>query len=300
MKKIRFFSAFSGIGGFELGLENAAKSAGLEAECIGHAEIDKFAEAVYQNHFPGNKNYGDITKINAKELPDFDILVAGFCCQSYSTAGKRKGLKDERGQLVYDLIRIIKEKRPKIIVLENVKAILGNASGTSFSTILSELAELGLYVEWNVLNSSHYGVPQERERVIIVGVLGEIPSEPIFPLKPLYKTHFDENRIVSYSKSRDVVKFRDTANTIIASYKGLGNYNQPGVLEKNGRVRRFTPLECERLMGFPDYWTQYGADGKLISDSQRYRQCGNAVCPKVIEATFSRLFSMDDIAEDLA
>ena len=150
-----------------------------------------------------------------------------------------------------------------------------------------------------MLNSSHYGVPQERERVIIVGVLGKVPSEPIFPLKPLHKTHFDEDRIISYSKSRDVVKYRDTANTIIASYKGLGNYNQPGVLEKDGRIRRFTPLECERLMGFPDYWTQCGVDGKQISDSQRYHQCGNAVCPKVIEATFARLFSMGDIVADL-
>lgn len=299
MKKIKYFSTFSGIGGFELGLENAAKSAKLEAECVGHSEIDKFAESVYQNHFPGSKNYGDITKINTKNLPNFDTLVGGFCCQSYSTAGNRKGLKDARGQLFYDLIRIIKDKRPRIIVLENVKAILSNASGTSFSTILSELAKLGMYVEWSVLNSSQYGLPQERERIIIVGILGKIPSEPIFPLKPLYRTHFDESKIISYNKNRDTIKFKNTANTIIAGYKGLGNYSQPGVLEKDGRIRRFTPLECERLMGFPDYWTQCGTNGKKISDTQRYRQCGNAVCPAIIEATFTRLFNMKDVIEVL-
>ncbi len=294
MKKLKYFSAFSGIGGFELGLENAAKSAGLEVECVGHSEIDKFAESVYQYHYPENKNHGDITKINEKELPDFDILVGGFPCVSYSSAGKRQGLKDPRGQLFYDLVRIIRAKRPKIIVLENVKTILGNDGGRSFSTVLSELASLGLYVEWNVCNSSHFGVPQERERCIIVGVLGGIPSSPIFPLKPLSKTCFDEDRIVSYSKSRDAVKLRSTANTIIASYRGLGNFNQPAVLEKDGRVRRFTPLECERLMGFPDNWTKFGEKGKSISESRRYHQCGNAVCPKVIEAVFARLFDMEE------
>ena len=299
MAKIKYFSAFSGIGGFELGLERAAQSSGLEIECVGHSEIDKFAESVYQYHYPGNKNYGDITKINAWELPDFDILVGGFPCVSYSAAGKQKGLGDPRGQLFYDLIRIAEAKQPKIMVLENVKAILSNASGTSFSTILSKMAELGMYVEWSVCNSSDFGTPQERERCIIVGILGKIPSTPVLPLKPLSKTHFDEARIISYSKSRDKLKLKDTVNTIVASYKGLGNYNQPGVLEEGGRIRRFTPLECERLMGFPDYWTRYGDGGKQISNSQRYHQCGNAVCPKIIEATFNKLFSMECIVKDI-
>lgn len=297
MSKIRYFSAFSGIGGFELGLESATKPTSLEVKCVGHSEIDKFAESVYQYHYSGNKNYGDITRINEKELPDFDILVGGFPCVSYSSAGKRKGLEDKRGQLFFDLVRIIREKRPKVVVLENVKAILSNDSGRSFSTVISELANLGMYVEWSVCNSAHFGVPQERERCIIVGVLGKFPSTPIFPLKPLHKTCFDEDRIVSYSKSRDIVRLRNTSNTIIASYRGLGNFNQPGVLEKDGRVRCFTPLECERLMGFPDNWTKFGAGGGLVSDSQRYRQCGNAVCPNVIEAVFKRLFSMDEIAD---
>lgn len=292
MNKIKYFSTFTGIGGFELGLERAAKKANLDIECVGHSEIDKFAENVYQQHFKGNKNYGDITKINPKELSDFDILVGGFPCQSYSSAGKQRGLEDERGQLFYDLARIIKEKRPRITVLENVPALLSNDRGHSFATILSELEKLGLYVEWQICDSSHFGVPQTRKRLIITGFLGGIPSQPIFPLHSTSKTCLDEAKFISYSQSRDSVKLKNTANTIIASYSGLGRYNEPAVLTDDGQIRRLTPLECERLMGFPDNWTALGIDGKTISDSQRYHQCGNAVVPSVIEAVFDRIFSI--------
>ncbi len=290
--KLRYFSTFSGIGGFELGIKCAAKRLGIDVECIGHSEIDKYAESVYQRHFKGSTNYGDITKIEAKDLPDFEILVGGFPCQSYSLAGKKQGLKDERGQLFYDFVRIIEAKKPKVIVLENVKALLGNDGGRSFSTILSEMAKLGYYVEWQVLNSSHYGVPQARERVVIIGLLGDKPSEQILPLEPFGKTRLNEARFISYNVIRDAVKLKDTANTIIANYKGLGNYGQPAVLTGDGRIRKLTPLECERLMGLPDNWTAFGVDGKRISDTQRYHQCGNAVCIGVIMAVFDRIFSI--------
>lgn len=295
MNSVKYFSTFSGIGGFELGLERAAKRAGLSNKCVGHSEIDKFAENVYQKHFTGNKNYGDITKINAKELPDFDILVGGFPCQSYSSAGKQKGLGDERGQLFYDLVRIIREKQPKVIVLENVPALLSNNRGHSFATILAELEKLGMYAEWQVCDSSHFGVPQTRKRLIIVGFLGKIPTQPIFPLHPTHRTRLDEDTFISYSQTRDSIKLKDTANTIVASYSGLGNFNQPAILTDDKQIRRLTPLECERLMGFPDNWTSIGADGKPISDSQRYHQCGNAVCPNVIEAVFDKIFSINNL-----
>ena len=295
MKTIKYFSTFSGIGGFELGINNAASSTGVQIECIGHSEIDKFAESVYQNHYKENKNYGDITKIKTTELPDFDILVGGFPCQSYSSAGKQKGLGDERGQLFYDLVRIIREKQPKVIVLENVPALLSNNRGHSFATILAELEKLGMYAEWQVCDSSHFGVPQTRKRLIIVGFLGKIPTQPIFPLHPTHRTRLDEDTFISYSQTRDSIKLKDTANTIVASYSGLGNFNQPAILTDNKRIRRLTPLECERLMGFPDNWTGIGADGKLVSDSQRYHQCGNAVCPNVIEAVFDKIFSINNL-----
>lgn len=295
MKKLKYFSTFSGIGGFELGIERAAKTLGIDIECIGHSEIDKFAENVYQKHFTGNKNYGDISKINPNELPDFDILVGGFPCQSYSTAGKRRGLEDDRGRLFFEVARIIKAKRPRVIVLENVPALLSNNRGRSFSRILCELAKVGMYVEWFVCDSSDHGVPQKRKRIIIIGLLGGVPSGPLFPLKTSHKTRLDETKFISYDKNRDKVKVKDVANTLIASYHGLGNYNQPAILSKGMRIRSLTPLECERLQGFPDNWTKVGIDGKNISDSQRYRQCGNAVCPNVIENIFIEIFKINNM-----
>lgn len=292
MNNIKYFSTFSGIGGFELGIERAARKAKLSVEYVGHSETDKFAEKVYQKHFKGNKNYGDITRINERELPNFDILVGGFPCQSYSSAGKQLGLKDERGQLFYDLIRIIREKRPRIIVLENVPALLSNNRGYSFATILAELEKLGLYVEWQICDSSNFGVPQTRKRLVIVGFLGGIPSRPIFPPNSTSKTYLDEAKFISYSQSRDSIRLKNTANTIVASYSGLGNFNQPAILTDDKRIRRLTPLECERLMGFPDNWTILGVDGKTISDSQRYHQCRNAVCPNVIEVVFDKIFNI--------
>lgn len=295
MKKLKYFSTFSGVGGFELGIERAAKATNIDIKCIGHSEIDKFAENVYQKHYKGNKNYGDIKKINPEELPDFDILVGGFPCQSYSTAGKRKGLDDERGQLFFDLARIIRTKQPRLVVLENVPALLSHNKGKTFARILCEMAEMGLYVEWFICNSSDHRVPQERKRLIIIGIFGKMPSSPLFPLHPAYKTYLDAPKFISYSKNRDSIKLKNVANTIIASYRGLGNYGQPAILTDDTRIRRLTPLECERLQGFPDGWTKYGADDKIISDSQRYHQCGNAICPNVVEDVFIKLFSNIDL-----
>ena len=122
MKKTKYFSTFSGIGGFELGIENAAKELGLATECVGFSEVDKFTTSVYQRHFPNTKNYGDIKQINTDELPDFDLLVGGFPCQDVSMIGKRKGLAGERTGLFYELARILEAKQPKYFVFENVSA----------------------------------------------------------------------------------------------------------------------------------------------------------------------------------
>lgn len=138
MQKIKYFSTFSGIDGFELGIENAAAAEpGIATECVGFSEVDKFAISVYQRLFPNTKNYGDITKINTDKLPDFDLLVGGFPCQDVSIIGKRAGLAGERTGLFYELARILRAKQPKYFVFENVKGLLSSNKGEDGKTVLA-------------------------------------------------------------------------------------------------------------------------------------------------------------------
>lgn len=153
-----------------------------QPHCIGFSEIDKYAIQTYLKHFPTHKNYGDITKLDPTTLPDFDLLVGGFPCQAFSIAGKRAGFEDTRGTLIYDVFRIIKEKHPKLVLLENVKGLLSHDNGRTFKTIITSLAELGYAVEWQVLNAKNFGVPQNRERVFIIGHLGGFGGRQVFPI----------------------------------------------------------------------------------------------------------------------
>ncbi len=162
--------------------ERATNVAHERPLCIGYSEIDKYASAIYQSHYPTHHNYGDITKIDATTLPDFDLLVGGFPCQAFSIAGKRLGFDDTRGTLFFEVARILKEKQPRNFVLENVKGLLSHDGGRTFKTIISTLAELGYGVEWQVLNSKDFGVPQNRERVYIVGHLGGFSGSKVFPI----------------------------------------------------------------------------------------------------------------------
>ena len=169
---------FSGIGGFERGIEQS----GVDMECIGYSEIDKYARSIYERHYPNHINWGDATEIDPRELPDFDFLVGGFPCQAFSLAGKRKGFDDTRGTLFFEIARILREKRPRYFLLENVKGLLSHDKGQTFKTILGILSELGYDVEWEVLNSKNFGVPQNRERIFIKGYFraecgGEILSQ---------------------------------------------------------------------------------------------------------------------------
>ena len=176
-KTIKYLDLFAGYGGFSLGIQQV-----INAECIGFSEIDRFAIETYQKHFPEHKNYGDITKINPEELPDFDLLVGGFPCQAFSIAGKRRGFSETRGTLIFDVLRILEAKRPARVLLENVKGLLSHDGGRTFRTIITSLAELGYSVEWQVLNAKNFGVPQNRERVFIVGHLGGFGGRQVFPL----------------------------------------------------------------------------------------------------------------------
>ena len=167
---IRFFDMFSGIGGFRSGLERIGGF-----ECIGHCEIDKYANQAYNAIYEpkGEIYYEDARTINPNELPDIDLIYAGFPCQAFSIAGLRGGFNDSRGTLFFEIARIAAVKRPPFLLLENVPGLLSHDGGWTFATILTSLSELGYDVAWQVLNSKNFGVPQSRKRVYIIGYLRE-------------------------------------------------------------------------------------------------------------------------------
>ena len=177
---IRYFDMFAGVGGFRAGLDLAGGF-----QCIGHCEIDKYADASYRAiHAPGKEEvyYPDARTIDPKELPDFDLLCGGFPCQAFSTAGRRKGFEDARGTLFFELARMVKEKRPLYLFLENVPGLLSHDRGRTFGVILSTLYDLGYHVEWTVLNSKHFGVPQSRRRLFLIGYLDPRCAGKILPV----------------------------------------------------------------------------------------------------------------------
>lgn len=197
---MKYFDTFTGIGGFTLAINQAYELSQMGVKpkdctntesrtsqhaeyplCVGYSEIDKYATQIYQQQFPNHKNYGDITKINAEELPNFDLLVGGFPCQAFSIAGKRGGFEDTRGTLFFELARILRAKQPRLFVFENVKGLLSHDNGNTFKTIIATIDELGYDCQWQVLNSKNFGVPQNRERVFIIGHLRGTSRPEVFP-----------------------------------------------------------------------------------------------------------------------
>jgi len=186
-KKTKIVSLFSGIGGFELGINNSC----LDSEVVFSSEIDPHATASYLSNFNSNNLKGDITKIDEKDIPDHDFLVGGFPCQAFSIAGKQKGFNDTRGTLFFDVARILKEKQPKYFLLENVKNLVAHDNGNTFKTIIKTLNEIGYTIDFTVINSVEAGLPQNRERTYIVGILDYQET----------KTKFDiRNKVIDYLK----------------------------------------------------------------------------------------------------
>lgn len=391
-----FIDVFAGVGGFRLPLEQ------LGHRCVWSCDIDKYAEMVYRYNF-GGKGYDarDIRKVGPRAIPDFDIFCGGFPCPDFSIAGGRQGLEGTRGQLFYEITRIARDKRPSYLFLENVKGLLSSNGGWDFAQIQIELGELGYDLQWQVLNSKNYGVPQNRERIFIIGNLRGIPRAQVFPIQENDKipegpdgsesTQFqalttrpvktkvdrkDDTFIIDRKGNR---KNKDQASTLMGGGHSGGNHrdmdliqmgnvdtkghnslwgrvydpeglatnlnaeggglgaktglyrvhnlqgrsaNRPALsdnpnagghgylnrddekvyslersnlqaIESNNNIRRLTPLECERLQGFPDNWTKTGLneDGEevTISDTQRYKMMGNAVTVNVIRAIGERL-----------
>ncbi len=349
---------------------------------MGACEIDQYARQVYERHFPGVKIYHDATKIQTKNLPDFDLLCAGFPCQAFSVAGNRLGFEESRGTLFFEIARIAAEVRPRLLLLENVKGLLSHDGGKTFAVILATLDELGYDAEWQVLNSKYF-VPQNRERIFIIGYLREGPRPKVFPIRetgnldhletprkgeqPIISNAIDSNYWKGIDKhgqrtaiiadrtrtkqglGRKIEERNDgltnsltsvqkdnylkqvgnidkkghnsiwgrvydpdgISSNINAEAGGLGaktglyavpikylnrnqknmpkdqamtidTHNSSGVTDGIG-IRKLTPLECERLQGFPDGWT------KGLSDTQRYRCMGNAVTVPVVEYILRRL-----------
>ncbi|MDY4860279.1 MAG: DNA (cytosine-5-)-methyltransferase [Campylobacter sp.] len=159
---MKFLELCAGIGGFRVALEN------LGCECAGYSEIDKNAIKLYSAFFNDERNFGDVTKIEAEKLPDFELLVGGFPCQAFSVAGKRLGFEDTRGTIFFDFARILKAKKPTFGIFENVRGLLNHERGRTFETIIKTLDEIGYDAQWGIINTRFHGLPQNRERVYIV------------------------------------------------------------------------------------------------------------------------------------
>ncbi len=293
---MKAFSTFTGIGGFELGFQRA----GIPVHWVGHSEIDRFAESVYHFHF-SNPNYGDISTIDPKRLPDFDLLVGGFPCQAFSTLGARKGFADHRGNLFFELVRLLKAKSPRFFLFENVKGLLSHDGGKTFRCIINTLADLGYSVQWQVCDSAGFGVGQVRERVFLIGHFGALPRGPIFPLPGTSAgTARRASRpvtVVMTPRKRQLRpgcrRFKNPGEPMFTLTTG----DRHGIFDGKN-IRLLTPLECERLQGFPDNWTKYGmtSEGrvKVVSDSQRYKCLGNAVTVNVVAAIAMQWFGHTD------
>ncbi len=299
------YDLFCGIGGFRLPLEQ------LGFKTVGSCEINDHARTVYQKNFGELPTDKDIRLVDdpASRLPNFDILTAGFPCQAFSYAGKRMGFDDDRGNLFFEVARIAKQKRPKTLLLENVRGLLSHDRGRTFTTILNTLYAMGYDVEWQVINGKYF-VPQNRERVFIIGHSREKPSRKIFPLgegntiyvktsqkeqgkgerlRDAYTRAIDSNYWKGWGGGRTMIFMAHTKGNIKERIQNRNeswtldtSNNKIGIFE-NDRIRKLTPLECERLMGFPDNWTEG------ISNTQRYKCLGNAVIPAIVKLIGQKL-----------
>lgn len=313
---MNFLDLFSGIGGFRLGLERNGHTP------VGYVEIDKFARQSYNAMFDtsGEWTATNITKVTDEEWRKFngkvDIIAGGFPCQAFSIAGKRLGFLDStKGTLFFEIARAAKQIKPRYLFLENVKGLLNHDSGNTFRTILNTLDELGYDVEWRVLNSKNFGVPQNRERVYIIGHLRGDSGREVFPFfgengatyQPVVNKNYNSSETMSLDiipkvmvkeatkKGYDIATVGDSINISQPNSKtrrgrvghGIANTLVTGseqtTLTNDGRIRMLTPRECWRLQAFPDELFDKVKDAGL-SDSQLYKQAGNSVTVNVIEA----------------
>ena len=273
---MKIIDLFSGIGGFALGLQRA----GYQFTEHYFSEIDKHAIANYKYNFPHAINLGDITTIRSTDLTGIDIITFGSPCQDFSLAGKRKGLAGSKSSLIQHAIALITDIRPSVFVWENVKGAFSSNAGADFWAIIQTLANIGGYrLEFQLLNTN-WLLPQNRERIYLIGHLAGRSIPGVFPIGEIAKD--------SSKKTRNIY---DYSRTILRGYK---NSTSTGsfIKTKDNKIRYLTEIECERLQGFPDNWTQYGDyNGRIkrISKTQRYKLIGNAVTVDIVELIAKRL-----------
>lgn len=303
---LKAIDLFAGIGGIRLGFERAF---GDKIDFVFASEIDKYARETYYANF-GEEPFGDITQIDEKNIPPFDILLAGFPCQAFSVAGHRKGFEDTRGTLFFDVMRIAAHHKPKLIFLENVKGLVGHDKGKTFKVILETLNELGYSVNYQVLNAKDFGVPQNRQRIYIVCFLEDDmtfefpqPVEQNIKVGDILDDNIEDKYTISdklwAGHQRRKVEHKEKGNgfgysifneeskytsTISARYYKDGS--EILIEQKNKNPRKLTPREAGKLQGFPN-------DFKIrVSDVQAYKQFGNSVSVPVIEAISGNIFRL--------
>lgn len=300
-----FIDLFAGIGGFRLALES------FGAKCVYSNEWDKMAQKVYYDNF-GDIPEGDITQVDEDTIPAHDILCAGFPCQAFSISGKQKGFEDSRGTLFFDVARIVKAKRPKIVFMENVKNFATHDGGRTLQVVQRTMEELGYTFYQKVLNSVDYGVPQKRERIYMVCFRNDLDVENFsFPKPHKLERHVEDILIDDESELRTLYVDREdtyfngkdddeyankpirlgTVNkggqgeriystkgiAITLSAYGGGVFAKTGGYLINGRTRRLHPRECARIMGYPDTY-------KICErPNQAYQQFGNSVVIDVLQ-----------------
>ena len=362
---------FSGIGGFSLALKQVYKKKILHL----NSDIDKYANDVYKYHFKESINYGSVKNIQPKKLPKINIITFGSPCQDFSMCGTRLGLEGKRSSLIIEAIRIIKQCKPDFFIWENVKGTYSSNNGQDFWAIIKAFTDIGGYrLELQLLNTKWF-LPQNRERIYLVGLLGKGSGQQVFPIgkndilfnkkirNKTRETTSKQNRHTRTISSRIHKMGNDDSYIKVKSNTKKGyelakegdsiNYNNPNSKTRRGRVgkavsqtldtavnqaviesgtlrthndgkgfrkiksgdsptipararndgsgqpvikdqaviRRLTPIECERLQGFPDNWTKYGTKG-LISDTQRYKMCGNAITVDVAMLIFKKILSL--------
>ena len=334
---------FSGVGSPEQALNNLGVKHEIEFAC----DIDKYAKQTYLKNFDCKQFYTDITKLDMTDLSYVDLLVFGFPCQAFSMAGKRGGFDDTRGTLFYDALRYLKEHRPRYFIAENVKGLLSHDNGKTFQTIIDCLASttntqmsimpfdnLGYHIYYKVLNTKNFGIPQNRERIFIVGIRDNEDNNFRFPkeiplklklkdilqknydtkyflsekmIAGIFKSNFRERKPININKvstclkiGGDVPCFEVTSHSLYPRSSktkkgGTGHLSKKDgtsycldtgnnqAIEKHNNLRKLTPIECERLQGYPDNHTEG------VSDTQRYKQMGNTITVNVIQEIIKNL-----------